>query len=399
MAKKIKQAVILAGGLGTRLRPLTNDRPKPMVLLNGKPFLEHIVGFLKENGIERIVLLLGYLPEKVTEYFGDGSRFGVEIAYSIGTVDDETGTRIRNAAHLLDPEFILLYGDNYWALDLGAMGDAFFANGSTAMLTGYANTAGDGEYGRLNNLRIEPEGRVSYYGPASEDPSFNAIEIGIYFLKREVLGMMPEENFSFQNVVLPKLIASGDLTGYMTYHPYYPITKPDLIPTTEEFLRPRKVIFLDRDGVINKQMPPHEHVRSWKDFSFLPGALEGIRWLTEHDYEIYVVTNQRGIANGSMTEKDLADIHQKMLAEVERHGGKIAAIYHCPHEIADDCDCRKPKAGMFFRAAREHRINLRKSVLIGDSESDRHAGVAAGCETIVIMPSGGSLLEVVKSLS
>ena len=87
----IKQAVILAGGRGERLKPITDTIPKPMVPINGKPFLEYLVELLKENGIEEIVMLLGYLPDKITEYFGDGSKFGVRIRYSVGAVEDEGG--------------------------------------------------------------------------------------------------------------------------------------------------------------------------------------------------------------------------------------------------------------------------------------------------------------------
>ena len=86
--KPFTQAIILAGGRGERLRPFTDNLPKPMVPVNGKPFLEYVVELLRENGITEIVMLLGYLPEKITEYFGDGKKFGVSIKYSIGSVDD-----------------------------------------------------------------------------------------------------------------------------------------------------------------------------------------------------------------------------------------------------------------------------------------------------------------------
>ena len=105
----IKQAVILAGGKGERLKPLTDTLPKPMVPVNGRPFLEYLVELLKNNGIEEIVMLLGYRPEKITEHFGDGTKFGVNIKYSIGAVEDETGTRIKNAKGLLKDKFLLMY--------------------------------------------------------------------------------------------------------------------------------------------------------------------------------------------------------------------------------------------------------------------------------------------------
>ncbi|MCK4416320.1 MAG: NTP transferase domain-containing protein, partial [Thermoplasmatales archaeon] len=114
----IKQAVILAGGLGTRLRPITDKIPKPMIEFHNKPFLEYILEMLKNNGIEEVVLLLGYLPDPIVEYFGDGTKFGIKIKYSIGTIEDKTGTRIRNAEELLDDHFMLMYCDNYLPFNL-----------------------------------------------------------------------------------------------------------------------------------------------------------------------------------------------------------------------------------------------------------------------------------------
>src|SRR3989338_6709015 len=119
--KSITQAVILAGGQGTRLRPLTDNMPKPMVPVGGRPFVEHLIDLFKRNGIREVVFLLGHLPDKVIEYFGDGSSFGIKIKYHVGDVSDETGTRIKHAGHLLNDLFLLTYCDNYWPLHLEAM--------------------------------------------------------------------------------------------------------------------------------------------------------------------------------------------------------------------------------------------------------------------------------------
>ena len=99
------QAVILAGGRGTRLAPLTDTCPKPMIQFHGKPFLEYLIEMLKEQGFRRILLLLGYLPEVIQEYFGDGSRWGVSIEYSISPVEDDTGLRVKLAQPKIEPVF------------------------------------------------------------------------------------------------------------------------------------------------------------------------------------------------------------------------------------------------------------------------------------------------------
>ena len=108
-----RQAVILAGGRGTRMQPITNDRPKPMVPILGRPFLEYQIEQLRDQGFERVLLLLGYLPEVVQNHFGDGRRFGVQIEYSVTEPDQLTSSRVATARHMIDPCFLLLYCDNY----------------------------------------------------------------------------------------------------------------------------------------------------------------------------------------------------------------------------------------------------------------------------------------------
>ena len=138
----IKQAVILAGGLGTRLKSITDSIPKPMIQFHKKPFLEYIIEMLKENGIEEVVLLLGYLPDPIVKYFGDGTKFGIKIKYSIGTVEDMTGTRIRNAKELLDDHFMLMYCDNYLPFNLKQYVDFHNKQKTQASVMVYTNKDG-----------------------------------------------------------------------------------------------------------------------------------------------------------------------------------------------------------------------------------------------------------------
>ena len=109
---RIKQAVIFAGGLGERLKPFTIDNPKPMYPINGKPFMEYLINQIKSFGIKDIIILLGYLHEKVEEYFGDGKKFGVNIRYVVTEVSCDTEFRLKAAKDLLDDEFLMMYCDN-----------------------------------------------------------------------------------------------------------------------------------------------------------------------------------------------------------------------------------------------------------------------------------------------
>ncbi len=393
----IKQAVILAGGEGTRLRPLTDSLPKPMVPVNDRPFLEYLIEMLLENGISEVVLLLGYLPEKITGYFGDGSDFGIDIKYSLGKVPDETGTRLRNAGSLLDEVFLLMYGDNYWPLNLESLLEFYNEHKTLVSTTVYANKDGMGEYDAGNNIYVDNDGYVVRYDKSRKDKDLNGVDIGFFIIGKKVLELMPGHNFSFEEEILPLLAKRWQLSGYVTEHRYYYISTPESLKVMEKYLQPKKVVLLDRDGVINRKMPEGDYVKSWSEFEFLPGAAEALKILTGNGYDIYVVTNQRGISRGIMTGKDLDTINRNMTAELKTNGAKVDGIYVCPHGRGDDCECRKPKPGLLFQAASEHDFNLTKAVFIGDSQSDIQAGRAAGCKTILIEP-GKDLLEIAKSL-
>ncbi len=393
MISEIKQAVILAGGMGARLKPLTDTTPKPMLPMNGKPFLEYLIEMLKENGIQEIVLLVGYLPQKIQEYFGDGSKSGLQIKYSVGDVSFETGKRLKDAESLVDQNFLLLYCDNYWPLDLKKLLAYHNAHDVQATVTLYTNKDNFSK----SNMRLDDQGYVTLYDKTRQEKALSGVEIGFYILNRGIFGLMPETNFSFEKEVLPQLIAGRQLAGYPTDHRYYSVGSLERLPVTEDFLKPKKVVFLDRDGVINKKAPKADYVKTWEEFEFLPGAIEAMRKLTEHDYQIYIISNQAGIARGMMTEKDLTRIHENMIRALDENQAKVRKIYYCPHGWDEGCECRKPKPGMFYQAGRENNLNLSQAVFIGDDERDVLAGEAAGIKTFLITPER-SLLNVVEEI-
>ena len=150
-----------------------------------------------------------------------------------------------------------------------------------------------------------------------------------------------------------------------------------------------KTVFLDRDGVINRNPPNMGYVRRWSEFSFIPNARKAIRELTQNGYRIIVVTNQSGIGRGLFTEDSLRDIHARMVSEIVAAGGKIDAVYYCPHHPEAGCECRKPKPGMLTRAVREHNIELSSAYLIGDSTTDIEAGRSVGAQTLLVLTGLG----------
>lgn len=221
---KINQAVILAGGKGTRLRPLTNLTPKPMALVNGFPFLDYLINSIKGVGINRVLLLVGYKYEKIIQYYGNMVGGQIIIEYSIGGVNDKTGRRILNAYDLLDDHFLLLYSDNYWPIELDQMINNYINTGSNISTTVFSNKSGTSEYGKENNIFVGSNNIVKEYDKSRSSPNINGVDIGYFIVSKELLDNNILSNISFEDHILTKLIKNRQLSAYITDQQYYYIT-------------------------------------------------------------------------------------------------------------------------------------------------------------------------------
>ena len=315
-----RQAVVLAGGRGTRLRPLTDSRPKPMVEFHGRPFLEYVVEMLRDQGFDRVLLLLGYMADVVVDHFGDGAALGVEIDYAVTAPDDLTGHRMLHARERLDPVFLLCYCDNYWPLRFDPMWERFAGSDAGAMATVYDN--GDG-YTR-SNVRVE-DGQVTAYDPTRAAPGLQGVEIGYAIVRRETLDLLPAHDALFEKAVYPQLVEDGRLLANVTGHRYYSVGSHERLPLTSEFLARHPTVILDRDGVLNVRPPKAEYVTTPEEFVWMPDAREALAELAAAGYRVIVVSNQAGIARGALSEATLERIHARMCADAEAAGGRIDA--------------------------------------------------------------------------
>jgi len=392
---EVKQAVILAGGYGTRLKPFTDTMPKPMYPFEGKPFLEYLIEQVRSFGITEIVLLLGYLPEKISDYFGDGSKWGVHIQYSVTPVEYETGARLKSAQQegKLSSEFLLMYCDNYCPIDFNRLCREHWANGAKLQLTAYRNADG---YTK-NNLKLSDNGEVAVYDKARQTEGLQGVDIGYAIVCRDVLNLLPDENVNFERVVYPQLVEQKKMYATMTEHRYYSVGSWERIELTKEFFSPHKFIFLDRDGTLNVKPPKACYIERPEDFVWLPRARQAVKELKAAGYEIVLISNQPGIARGKLTEETLRAIHDKMEMELEEVGAKIDYIYYCPHDWDEGCECRKPKAGMFFQAQKDLSLDLTKCWMLGDDERDMHAGGDAGCRCMYVSEQH-PLIEAVHAI-
>jgi D-glycero-D-manno-heptose 1,7-bisphosphate phosphatase len=388
------QAVILAGGRGERMRPLTDLRPKPMIEVCGKPFLEYQITMLRDQGFKRVLLLLGYLPEVVRDYFGDGSKWGLEIDYSITAVEDKTGRRLKLAENKIEALFFLLYCDNYWPMPMDRMWRRFLEAGAPMMVTVYSNK----DNYTKSVLRVDDAGFVAAYDKTRKMPELQGTEISYAIMRKELVTGLPDENIGLEETLFPPLISRRQLAAFVTHHRYYSVGDTFRLPITQAFLARHPAIILDRDGVLNEKAPRAHYVRNWAEFKWLPGAKESLCLLNNAGFKVIIVSNQAGINRKAMSENDLFDIHRKMVKEAEQAGGRIDAIYYCPHDWDEGCECRKPKPGMLFQAQHDFNLDLSRTLFVGDDERDGQAAEAAGCLSALVSDEK-TLLNIVAELS
>jgi N-acetyl-alpha-D-muramate 1-phosphate uridylyltransferase len=225
------QAAILVGGLGTRLGDLTKGTPKPMVLVGGKPFLEHEIGLLRRSGIEDIVLCLGYLGEKVEAHFGDGSKWGVRLRYSYdGPRLLGPAGALKRAEPLLGDRFFVTYGDAYLRMDYRGMMEALVDSGRMGVMAVYEN---HGKYGRSDV--VVSAGRVVRYDKGGGG-GMEWVNFGVSALARRALAFIPEGEEFGEEAFYGELIRRGELLAFPVSDRFYEIGTPAALSEFERFI-------------------------------------------------------------------------------------------------------------------------------------------------------------------
>lgn len=413
------KVVIMAGGRGTRISSVASDIPKPMIKIDGKPVLEHEILNLREQGFTDIILTVGHLGNIITDYFGDGSKFGVNIEYYIEETPLGNAGALFKIRDKLTDDFLLLNADAVFDIDFRRFVEFHKSHGGLVTLFTHPNShpydsgivIADGNDVVLQWLAKEDD-RPDYYK--------NRVNAGLHVISPKVLDIdISTEKVDLDRQILKPLAGTGKMYVYDSPEYVKDMGTPDRYESvcrdfSEGKVKARnlhnkqKAVFLDRDGVINKYVG---FLRNINDFELLDGVSKAIRKINESGYLAIVVTNQPVIARGEVSFAELTEIHNKMETLLGEDGAYLDAIYFCPHhpdkgfdgeipELKFDCDCRKPKPGMLIKAAKEFNIDLTKSWMVGDSDSDIMAGKNAGCSTVLIGESdenmcASNLLEAV----
>jgi len=228
------QAVILAGGLGTRLWPLTETIPKPMAPVAGAPYLEHQLRLLAAQDIRDVLLLTGYLGEQIEEYFGNGGKLSLRLEYSREPSPLGTGGALRHARSKLQEAFVVIYGDSYLPMHYADAFHRLVESGADALMVVYDNAAEDTSV--KNNTELDDDGYVTRYEKDSAEP-LSYVEAGVLALQRAVIDLMPaDEVVSLEKQIFPKLIAARKLVAYVTRQRFYDIGTRERLQLIESVL-------------------------------------------------------------------------------------------------------------------------------------------------------------------
>ena len=374
------QAVVLCGGLGTRLRPLTDNLPKPMVMINDMPFLHHLLKQLSEQGITRFVLLTGYLGKKISDYFGDGSQYGWSVSYSHGPTDWDTGRRMWEARSQFDSQFLLLYSDNFVQFNLQKLRKLHRELGTPISLLLAPKTKG--------NINISEAGLIQAYNKMRSGVGFEYVEVGYMVIDRDEIlkdfssfSGFPDFNFS---ALLQGFAQQQKIAGLVVHDPYHSISDPERLALMREYLKPKRILLVDRDGTINEKAPKGEYITSWNQFRWIPQTREALAKLAADGFKFIIITNQAGIARKMIEPKALEDIHQRMAIELAEDGVEVLKIFMSSHHWDENSFMRKPAPGMFFQAAREFHLRMDHTLYVGDDERDCAAAWNAGCGMVYL---------------
>lgn len=389
-----KEAILLAGGLGTRLAHVVTDTQKVMAPVGGIPFIQYIFDSLIESGFDKLILAVSFREETVRNYFGNSYK-SAEIVYSEETEPLGTGGAIKKALSFCEGNCIpVINGDTFFETDINRLIEFHKEHNAEITLTVKEME----NFSRYGTVSFESNGKVTAFHE-KQAVSKGFINGGIYCINKGLFDNSGER-FSFEKDIMEPL--TFDTFAFFSDGYFIDIGIPEdyfRAQTDIPLLAGKNVFraaFIDRDGTINIEK---HHLYKKEDFEFISGVERAIEKLREHGYLIIVITNQAGVAKGLYTEEDVNALHE-YIKDTLREKAYIDAFYFCPyHEEAviekyrKKSPCRKPAPGMIELAISDFAekgiiIDKSRSVIIGDTENDILTGKNAGLKKNILVRTG-----------
>jgi len=406
------KTVIMAGGKGTRAASIASDIPKPMIPICGKSILEYQIDCLKRSNLTDIILVIGHLGEHIKNYFGDGSRFACNISYFTETEPLGTAGALYKIENLTE-DFLLLNGDVILDMDFTRMIDFHKKKNAHVTLAVHPNSHPfDSALIVCNN-----ECQVTGWINKEDERTFykNIVNAGVHILTLDFLKKSPQskEKVDLDRDILKPNIGCGGIFAYSTPEYIKDMGTPERyaqvtndiqkgIVHGKNLSEKQKAVFLDRDGTINIY---DDFIRKPEEFRLFDRAAEAIKTINSLGYLVIIITNQPVIARGEVDFDTLDRIHMKMETDLGHNGAYIDDLFYCPHhpdkgfegerpEYKIVCDCRKPKPGLIFQAAKKYNIELSQSYMVGDHDRDIQSGINAGCKPVFLTCGEGKAENV-----
>lgn len=371
--RPFREAIVLAGGFGTRLAHVVPDVCKPMAPVAGRPFLRFIMDQLAAAGFDRVVVADGYRREQIEDFFGSAYR-GMSIEYSPEETPLLTGGAVKRALSRCESDWVfVLNGDTWLDVDFEVM-EAAAANVPDSV-TAVIAVKRMRDFERYGTVDVNACGSLTAFHekrPCEE----GLINAGVYLLRLDALDDMPEK-FSLESDHFERVVGDGALRAVECAGGFIDIGVPEDYELAQTMLAPLarswKLAMFDRDGTINVDTG---HLHEPEKLELIPSTVDIMRGYSDDpDYKVVVVTNQAGIAKGLYTEADMRRLHRYMEDELEMLGVHVDAWYFCPHhpDYTGPCDCRKPAPGMLLAAICDFDANADDCVMYGDMPSDELA--------------------------
>ncbi len=401
----LNHLVIVAGGRGVRLASVIGDLPKVLVPVGGKPVLQHQLELAALTGIEEVSIFAGHLAEKIREFVGDGSRFGLKAR--ILTEDEPLGNAgaILQSLDLLPEHFFVVYGDLMMAVDLERMAKRHIEREADLTILVHPN-----DHPQDSDLvETDADDWVTAIHACPHPPGRcfdNLVNGAVYVARREALrpwaAVSGKQDFT-KNIMSGLIANGGRVLVYRSSEYVKDIGTPARLQRAEADWQAGRIslrnsgqgqpaVFLDRDGTL---IVENGHLRTPEELELLPGVGATLRALRQAGFRLVVLTNQPVIARGEATEREVAAVHRKLEWELGKEGAYLDAIYVCPHhpdrgfpgervELKTHCECRKPGTKMVEQACRDLGIDAAQSWMIGDRSGDIEMAGRAGLRSVLV---------------
>jgi mannose-1-phosphate guanylyltransferase/phosphomannomutase len=411
------KAVILAGGKGSRLGPLTQKLPKVLIPIGGKPIIEHQLEWLAREGLKEVIILTGHLHKEIESFCGNGDRWGLRLSYCVETEPLGTAGALKEAETQILQEsqspwswplplplpegeslpFLVVYGDVMVDMNIESLWRFHFQkkNPCATLMVHPNDHPHDSDL-----VEFEDDFRISVFHGKPHDPGrfyHNQVNAAVYLLNPRIFSYLVKgKALDLGRDVFPYLVSKESFYAYPSAEYLKDMGSPDrLLAVEEDYLsgkikkinrrNPRPAIFLDRDGVICKHV---DFLYDENQLELFDDVADALKRINKSGYLAIVVTNQPLVAKGFGTEKGIRELHKKMEFILGENGAWFDSIYFCPHHPDGQgggeknayvcvCDCRKPAPGMLQRAAQFFNIDLSKSFIVGDTWRDIGTGRAA----------------------